>query len=244
MGGTDDDENGGGGALGSGSSGSGGFDDVTREYKRDPTIETYVRLRRADPSIEIEVSVIGGFESMFYMRDELERYGIDPDLLGGVLDADPEAIREISLRLMERMIEARALERAGETHLVRRGRAIPDKLIDWIICCALDALSWNDELRIPRDLIVLIRERLGGPNSQYEQQSQVREGRNNAAIIAGQLKARGVKPTFKIIGDALKVAPSTVKRWFEPGEFERERDRWAALFDEDGNMRTLSRLRR
>jgi hypothetical protein len=187
--------------------------------------------------------VIGSFESMFYMRDELERYDIDPDLLGGVLDADPEAIGEVSLRLMERMIEARALERAGETHLVRRGRAVPDKLIDWIICCALDALSWNDELTIPRDLIVLIRERLGGPNPQYKQEGQVREGKNNAAIIAGQLKARGVTPTFKVIGDALKVAPSTVMRWFEPGEFERERDRWAALFDEEGNMRPLSRPR-
>ena len=56
---------------------------------------------------------------MFYMRDELERHWIDPDLLGGILDADLDAISELSLRLMETMIEA----------------PIPEKLIDWVICC-------------------------------------------------------------------------------------------------------------
>lgn len=224
---------------GFGSLAGGGFNDASKDYKSNPSIENYVRLRRGDPNAEIEVSVIGGFEAMFYMRDELERYGIDPNLLGGVLDADVDAIEEISLRIMELMIEAKDLERSGETQIVSRGRAIPDKLIDWVICCALDALSWNDELAIPRDLIVLTRERLGGSNPHYEKEGHIRKNRDDAAIIAGQLKARGITPTFKIIGSALKVAPSTVKRWFGPGEFERERDRWAALFDENGNLRPL-----
>jgi hypothetical protein len=229
------------GIAGFGSLASGGLNAVTMEYKNDPSIENYVRLRRSDPDAEIEVSVIGGFEAMFYMRDELERYGIDPDLLGGILDANVKAIEEISLRIMELITEAKALERTGETQIVSRGRAIPDKLIDWVICCSLDALSWNDELTIPRDLIVLIRERLGGPNPQYEQEGQIRKSKSDAAIIAGQLKARGITPTFKIVGGALKVAPSTVMRWFGPGEFERERDRWAALCDENGNLRPLRR---
>ena len=101
--------------------------------------------------------MIGGFESMFYMREEFERYGIDPDLLGGILDADPEAVSEVSLRLMEKMIEAREMDSTGQTHLIRRGMAIPDCLIDWVISCSFDAMSWNDELEVSRDLIVLIR---------------------------------------------------------------------------------------
>jgi hypothetical protein len=135
----------------------GGFNAVSRAYKADPSLETYVRLRRSNPTAELEVAVIGGFESMFYMREEFERCGLDPELLGGLLDADLDAIGETALSVMEAMVGARKRERAGETHMVSRGEVIPPKLVDWIICCALDALSWNDTLEIPRDLIVLIR---------------------------------------------------------------------------------------
>jgi hypothetical protein len=218
---------------------SGGFNEITKEYKANPTIENYVKLRRANPSAEIEVGVIGGFDSMFYMREELERYGIDPDLLGGILDSDQDAIGEISLRLMEKMVEGRQIERAGETHLIRRGLALPERLIDWVICCSLDSLSWNDELTIPRDLIVLVRERLGGSNPQYEKEGEVRKNKIDAEMIAGQLMAQGVMPTFKILGRALGVAPSTVMRWFEPGELEEARDRWAKSFDKDGKLLPL-----
>jgi hypothetical protein len=226
-----------------GSSEAGGFNEITKKYKADPSIENYVRLRRGNPEAEIEVRTVGSFESMFYMRDELERYGIDPELLGGILDADQDAISEIALRLMEKIIEARAIAADGETHLIRRGLAIPEKLIDWIICCSLDALSWNDDLMIPRDLIVLIRERLGGSNLHYEKEGEIRQNKQNAGLIAGRLMARGVNPTFKIVGEALGVAPSTVKRWFGPGEFEQKRDVYAKWFDNDGNLRPLNQRR-
>ncbi|MEH2560526.1 hypothetical protein [Bradyrhizobium sp. AZCC 2289] len=188
------------------------------------------------------MSVVGGFDSMFYMRDELSRHGIDPELLGGILDADQDAVSEISLCLMEKIIEARQAEQSGESHLIRRGLAVPEKLIDWVVCCSLDALSWNDSQIIPRDLIVLIRERLGGSNTQYEQEGQVRQNKLDAGVIAGQLMARGVTPTFKILGQALGVSPSTVKRWFEPGEFEKARDSWASLCDKDGKLLPLDRI--
>lgn len=43
-----------------------------------------------------------------------------------------------------------------------------------------------------------------------EQEDQVRKIRNNAALIAGQFKVRSVKPKLKIVGNTLKVAPSTI----------------------------------
>jgi len=140
---------------------------------------------------------------------------------------------------MEKIIEAREIAAGGQTHLIRRGLAIPEKLIDWVICCSLDALSWNDELTIPRDLIVLVRERLGGSNLHYQREGAIRRSKDSAKWIAGQLMARGTVPTFKMIGDVLGVAPSTVKRWFGPGEFEQARDSFAKLFDKDGNMHPL-----
>jgi hypothetical protein len=45
-----------------------------------------------------------------------------------------------------------------------------------------------------------------------------------------------VKPTYRLLGQVLKVAPSTVKRWFKPGEFEREAERWARSFDKQGKL--------
>jgi hypothetical protein len=211
-----------------------GFNELSKTYKNSPSIENYVKLRRENPDAEIEVSVIGGMEQLFYMEGELRRYGIDPLLAASTMDADPVAISEISLQLMEKLIHGRKLAKSGSTHLVRRGLAVPDKLIDWLITCSLDALSWNNYLHIPRDLIVLIRERLGGSNPEYARASHAHEQKINAACIGGQLKAQGVTPTFKILGNILGVAPSTVKRWFEPGEFEREIERWSYLVDKTG----------
>jgi hypothetical protein len=227
-----------------GSDPNGGFNEISKAYKKDPSIENYVKLRRKNPDAEIEISVTGGLEALFYMEDEFRRYGIDPDLVLSVMDAEPDAISEISLQLMEKITEARNLTKAGETQLIRRGLAVPDKLIDWLIACSFDALSWYDRLYIPRDLIVLIRERLGGSNPEYNQASRAHELRGHAVNIGGHLEAQGVTPTFKMLGEILGVAPSTVKRWFGPGEFERETDRRSKWFDETGKLLPLGKLRK
>ena len=78
----------------------GGFNALTRDYKR--TIEHYVHLRRAHPDAEIEVVVIGGFEQLTFMEAELRKHGFDPALVASGLDADPDAIDELSLQIMGR----------------------------------------------------------------------------------------------------------------------------------------------
>jgi hypothetical protein len=220
----------------------GEFNATTKAYKSDPSLENYVALRRNNPNAEIEVSVTGGLDQTFYMQPIVERFGIDIELVLGALDADAQKTSKLSLLLMEKMIAAKRLSRKGQTQLVRRGAAVPDKLIDWLISISLDALSWNDHLYIPRDLIVLIRERIGGANVEYERASRAHQQKHNAAIIAGQLRARGIQPTFKLVGKTLGVAPSTVKRWFKPGEFERETNVWASLCDSEGKLLPLSEL--
>lgn len=168
----------------------GGYNAMSKAYKKNPSIELYVKLRREDPDAEIEVSVIGGIEQLFYLEPELGKYGFDPALVASAMDADPNAISELSLQIMEKMIEVKVLAKSGETHLARRGLVVPDKLINWLVACMLDALSWTGELYIPRDLIVLIRERLGGSNPEYEQASRAHEMRSDAISIGGQLLAQ------------------------------------------------------
>jgi hypothetical protein len=59
----------------------------------------------------------------------------------GDMDANPHSISELSLQIMEKMLEAESLSRSGKTHLFRRGIAVPDKLIDWLLSCMLDAFT-------------------------------------------------------------------------------------------------------
>ncbi|MBF0325500.1 MAG: hypothetical protein HQL42_10550 [Alphaproteobacteria bacterium] len=215
----------------------GGYNALSKAYKKDPSLEAYVQLRRNYPDAEIEVSVIGGMDQLFFLEPEIKKYGFDPSLVASVMDADPEAISELSLQIMEKMVEAKKISRNGATHLSRRCLAIPDKLVNWLIACMLDALSWNDDLYIPRDLIVLIRERLGGSNPEYEQASHAHQMRWAAIMVGGQLQARGIKPSFRMLAGILNVAPSTVKRWFPAGEFAEEVERASHWWDEDGKMR-------
>jgi hypothetical protein len=131
------------------SDGGGGFNSFSRAYKNNRSLGHYVRMRRENPDAEIEVAVIGGMEQLFFMAPELRKYGFEPAMVASVMDADADAISELSLQLMEKMVEADSLSRSGETHLARRGLVVPEKLIDWLIGCMLDALSWNDQLHIP-----------------------------------------------------------------------------------------------
>ncbi len=219
------------------------FDEnLSKKYKSDPSIQNYVKLRRANPEAPIEVGVVGGLDQLFFMEPELRKYGFDPFLVVSTMDADPAAIAELSLQIMEKLIQADALEKSGETHLASRQVAVPDKLIEWLIKMMLDALSWNDDLYLPRELIVLIRERLGGASSEYEDATRTNRLRSNAIDIGAQIRATGQKPSFRRIGKILGVSASTVNRWFPNGEFLEEVERQyrhfaeSGMFDQDGNL--------
>ena len=188
--------------------------DLTQAYKQDPSIENYLRIRRAHPDVEFDVGIFGRASEWFYIQPELERFGISWELLLSVLEAKPDAISEMALLLLEKASERKRKAKGGGTHLVRRGNAIPDKLVDWIIACSLDALSANDELLIPRDLIVLIRERLCGSHPEYVRTLKARVMRFKAELIMQELRAKGIRPSFRNVGRSLGVQASTVKRWF------------------------------
>jgi hypothetical protein len=143
----------------------------------------------------------------------------------------------LSLQILEKIISAKSLSKEGKTHLARRRLAVPDKLITWLITCMLEGLSWSDQLYIPRDLIVLIRERLGGSNSEYDKLVEAFEKRGHAELIGSRLKAQGIKPSIRMLSRILGVAPSTVKRWFPAGDFSKEVTKFSSFFDETGKSR-------
>lgn len=217
----------------------GGFNEPTLNYKQNPTMETYLALRRADPDAEIEISASGGLDILFRLEPELQKHGFDPDDIAAILDADPEAISKVALQCMEKLIAAKELTAKGETHLVGRGMAVPLALIDWIIIVALDGMSWTGQLELPRDLIVLIQNRLGGIQGKYYRNNQLSERKYHALFIAGQMLARGEKTGIRQLARMLGVEASSVSRWFEEGEFERKSQQYASWFDENGSLKPL-----
>jgi hypothetical protein len=202
--------------------GESGFNAISREYKSSPTIENYVRLRRLQPDGEIEIATTGGIEFLFSHENELRSHGLDPLLIVGLSDADTEAQAEVSLRLLEMLIERDKLQKSGATHVVSRKKAINDGLINYLIATSLDGMSWNDELTISRELIVLIKRQLGTLNSQYEAELEKHTRKSDATWIAAQLLAAGKTPTYRNIGRIFGVQATSVMRWFADGDFMAE----------------------
>lgn len=209
-----------------------GFNEITKEYKASPTIENYVRLRRQNPDEELEIATTGGIEFLFHAEQELLSHGISPGTVAGVLDADLDAQSKLSLKLLALLIERRERQKSGATHTVSRKEAISDTLVNYLIGASLDALSWNDELEISRELIVLIKHQLGSLSSAYEFELDKREKVTQAKWIAAQFIAKGEIPTYRQIGRVLGVQASTVMRWFPDGTFISEAKALAKMIEE------------
>jgi hypothetical protein len=210
-------------------SGNRGFNDLTREYKKSPTIENYVRLRREQPEGEVEISTTGALEFLSAQEKDLRSLGVDPNVVIGLFDADLGAPAEISLLLIQKIIERDNLHKSGETHIVSRKKVVSDTLINYLIGRALDGMSWTDNLEITRELIVLIKQQLGTLTSQYEIEQERLIRRSGARWIAAQLLNQGKTPTYRNIGRVLGVQASTVMRWFPDGDFIAEAEKFAGF---------------
>jgi hypothetical protein len=198
-------------------------------YQENPTIENYVKLRRANPETVEAVKITSGYDWLFANSQCLRDMGIEPGTFESMLWADEAALSEVSLRLLELIIERRELSADGVTHAVGRGEAISDSLVNYIISIMLDALDWTGDMTLPRDLLVLVRHQIGGDKSKHEHTPRQRHERHRAISIAVQLRARGEKGSVRQVAKVLQVEPSTVSRWFEDQPFEDAVAFWTPL---------------
>jgi hypothetical protein len=199
-----------------------GFSALSRAYKADPTIENYVRLRRQYPTETIEVAVSGGIDWLFGNEGVLKQFHISPNLIASALDADEDAISELSLLLLERIIERKKTQKSGKTHAVSRKLAIGDELVNFLINLMLDSLDWNDRLLIPRDLIVLIRHQTGGGRSiDWDRREELKKQRWKCFQAMARVANQGKAPTIRTISKNLGVSATTVMRWFPDGDLAK-----------------------
>lgn len=205
---------------------------IQKEYNLDTSIENYVRLRRKHPDVELDISNTGGLDFVFLRDEELKANRIEPRLVVHCLDADPIAHRELSLLLMERMLERKNLEKAGKSHIVSLKKAISDLLVNNLIAVMLDSLDWNGELEICPDLIVLIKYQLGMNESQYQLEQKRKENQNKAIWIVVELLRINQKPTLRKIAKLMNVDATTIMRWLGDGDWLQRANAFRSISDE------------
>lgn len=212
---------------------TGSFSDLSKVYKANPTPEHYLGLRRGNPGKLVEIATSWSMEWLFTNQDRLEEIGIRPIDVVGALDADEASASRVSLRLLELIVERRAREAAGETHLVGRGEAISDSLVNYLIAMMLDALDWNDQMVISRDLIVLIKHQLGAEVSIEAKSQEVEHRRKTATWGAARLRVQGEPGSIRQVASMMGVSPSTVMRWFGEDSFEEEVESVRKILESD-----------
>jgi hypothetical protein len=74
-------------------------------------------------------------------------------------------------------------------------------------------------------LVMLLRERLVGPNPAYHKAYEKREDRKAAIYIGAQLLVLSENCSIRRIAEIMGVEPSTVSRWFPNDELRLEAER-------------------
>lgn len=189
-------------------------------FNDNPTIKNYVALRRFQGRVDTDIYRFAAVDPFQVLGEDLKQAGLDRTLVCGALSGDDRDIDELCLQLMERLIERERLRAKGETHLQARGYGISDALIGHLIVSILEVLQHNG-LEPRPSLVLLVREQLGGANTEIYKSHTKWADRNRALFLAMQMRRHGAEPTIRKIAKIMGVQPSTVSRWFPDGDFLR-----------------------
>lgn len=199
-------------------------------FDEDPSIENYVALRRFAPGCDMEIDQFARIDPLRSLAADLKKFGLDPVLVCGVLDGDDREMDKLCLQLLERLIERKQLVAERVTHLQSRGKGISDALIDHLIVVMLEAMQQHGVDPRP-SFVLLVRERLGGANTDIFKSHKKRESQDQAIFYGFQLRRRGAQPTICRVADKLGVQPSTVSRWFPDGDFLERVEEFSQPFE-------------
>lgn len=211
------------------------FMKLADKFEAEPILENYLVLRRGFGGTGVELSYFLIPDPLSSVEDELRQHGIDPAIFSDALDGNDYQIDELCLQLMERLVERQTRERAGHTHIQTTGLAIPDSLIDYLVISMLEASEVHGLAPGPA-LVILIREKLGGPNPGRHKQNLIDKNRKHAIWIAAHHRLGGRTISVRQIAEKMGLEASTVSRWFKPGELKQEAERMCRWFKKPGDL--------
>src|SRR5262245_28667373 len=169
------------------------FIKLATNYEDLPNLENYLHLRRTIKEADLKVGVFGAnLGYAFALGPELEKHGISTDSFLGSLIANEPSLDELSLQLMERLVARDKLPKSGPGYIEKRRQAISDSLVDYAVALMLETME-GKRIVIPPSLIVLIRDRLCGPDPDLAQFCRSGDDRATAAFEVVQFFKRDEK---------------------------------------------------
>lgn len=190
-------------------------------YRREPTLENYLRVRQKFPEVEIQIALFGGIDPLFELEPEFQKQDIDPQLIAASLDGDEPSIDALCLRLMECLVAREKISNRERGHIQKRRAAISDAMVNYLIVTILESFDWNEmEFRIPASLVILIRHQITGSNPDLHTTYLARQRLHNVAIFVAQNLKPDETLSINKLASFAGVTRSTAARWLKNKEFK------------------------
>jgi len=226
------------------------FATLAVDFRKDPSIEQYLRIRKSFPELDIQIDISGGIDALFAIEKKCEQYGVDPGLVADAMDGSERHIDTLCLVLMDRLVTRGKIAGAGA--LQRKRAAISDAMVNYLIAFMLEGADRTDEeIRLPASLILLIRHQLGALKGDLHESFESRETKLRAAWIAGQQLKPGEPLSINRLMKLMTIIPkftvsrATAARWLKDEEFRSHLELARAMknFPEKFDLRRLTKKR-
>lgn len=183
------------------------------------TIEKYLKLRETtdlDSPFWILTKTGGpaAFDYMEILKEDFEKYGVDPKCMIGIADGDYSVIDSVCLMLLKALSDQQ-MKVKEEPHAVSRGLAIGNSIVDFMLAVIPEATQ-SFQTPLPYSYHILLKSRLGihsNKNLKVHEEQRVRD-------IACWIKAAEPEISTRKLAKKIGVHHSTVGRWFNDEKFQ------------------------
>jgi hypothetical protein len=197
------------------------FTQAVVRYRRDPTIENYLFIRRKFPDVEISVDQFEGTEELFSLDRTFKTQGIDTNLISAAMDGDEPSVDRLCLHLLELLATKRSLPKTGPQHIARRRMAVSEASVNYLVSMMLEVYSTPREpFRIPGSLVVLARQQLISVRTDLHAEYRSRVRLEKVALQAGKNLKPGETLSIDKLHALTGVPRSTAARYLANGEFK------------------------
>jgi hypothetical protein len=184
-------------------------------FRSDYSIIRYLEMRQKYPNRRIPIDRLADLESIPVLEQELKDFGIDHNLLLGVLDADPVAIDTVCMIALLGLDESDVLKQEGRTQIQSRGLAPKYSTLHVLVCIIFEVMQAK---KIPMDyssLLLLTQKLLLSGITDFEKARSRRDLRRFAIISAAGLLQEGKNPSMRKVAKSLGVNVSSISRLFK-----------------------------
>lgn len=195
---------------------------------RRPSLGKFVEFAEKCEGIPFRTLwTFGGLDFVFDYEQDFKKIGIDGQTLAGCMDAEPDLIRQVCLKVLKSLNEAQERAKSGQTQMVSRGISISLTAVKGFVCAVLDAQERYFRYEPIPEFQFLLSYILFPGEPEVDAARSSNDLKMYAGLIAGAYRHKhGKLPSYRKLAELFNVAPSTISRLFEN---EAEYDRCATI---------------